>query len=107
MGEAIHATHGAEPLVRAALLHLLWTQELVTDLSKVVVVDIDSDGAGFVVSGAGVRIGVGTRVMYDGAVHEVTRGLRQCVEPMLFCEVLIRYAGCRWWIWSVAPVFGC
>ena len=35
MGEALHATHGAEPLVRAALLHLLWTQELVTDLSKV------------------------------------------------------------------------
>jgi hypothetical protein len=35
VGEAIHATHGAEPLVRAALLHLLWTQELVTDLSKV------------------------------------------------------------------------
>jgi hypothetical protein len=27
------------------------------------------------VSGAGVRIGVGTRVMYDGAVHEVTEWL--------------------------------
>ena len=26
-------------------------------------------------SGAGVRIGVGTRVMYDGAVHEVTEWL--------------------------------
>jgi len=27
------------------------------------------------VSGAGVRIGVGTRVMYDGALHEVTEWL--------------------------------
>jgi len=26
-------------------------------------------------SGAGVRIGVGTRVMYDGALHEVTEWL--------------------------------
>ena len=35
VGEAIHDTQGAEPLARAALLHLLWTPELVTDLSKV------------------------------------------------------------------------
>lgn len=35
VGEAIHNTHGAEPLVRAALLHLLWTHELLTDMSKV------------------------------------------------------------------------
>ena len=34
-GRGVHATHGAEPLVRAALLHMLWTQELRTDLSKV------------------------------------------------------------------------
>ena len=34
VGEAIHDTQGAEPLARAALLHLLWTQELLTDLSK-------------------------------------------------------------------------
>ena len=34
VGEAIHDTQGAEPLVRAALLHLLWTQELRTDLPK-------------------------------------------------------------------------
>ena len=35
VGEAIHETQGAQPLVRAALLHLLWTQELVVDLSGV------------------------------------------------------------------------
>jgi hypothetical protein len=35
VGEAIHDTQGAEPLVRAALLHLLWTHELLTDLSNV------------------------------------------------------------------------
>jgi hypothetical protein len=35
VGEAIRGTRGAEPLVRAALLHLLWTQELRTDLSTV------------------------------------------------------------------------
>jgi hypothetical protein len=35
VGEAIHDTHGAEPLVRAALLHMLWTRELLTDLSRV------------------------------------------------------------------------
>jgi hypothetical protein len=35
VGEAIHDTHGAKPLVRAALLHMLWTRELLTDLSKV------------------------------------------------------------------------
>jgi len=40
-----------------------------------VVFGIDSDDPGFAVSGAGVRIGVGTRVMYDGAVHEVTEWL--------------------------------
>jgi hypothetical protein len=36
VGEAIHDTQGAEPLVRAALLHMLWTQELLVDLSNVV-----------------------------------------------------------------------
>jgi hypothetical protein len=35
VGEAIHDTQGAEPLVRAALLHMLWTRELLADLSKV------------------------------------------------------------------------
>jgi len=35
VGEAIRDTQGAGPLVRAALLHLLWTQELVVDLSEV------------------------------------------------------------------------
>jgi hypothetical protein len=35
VGEAIHDTQGAEPLARAALLHLLWTHELLTDLSNV------------------------------------------------------------------------
>ena len=35
LGEAYPTTHGAEPLVRAALLHMLWTHELSTDLSKV------------------------------------------------------------------------
>ena len=39
------------------------------------VVEIDSAGDEFVMSGAGVRIGVGTRVMYDGALHEVTEWL--------------------------------
>jgi hypothetical protein len=34
VGEAIRGTSGAEPSVRAALLHMLWTQELVTDLSE-------------------------------------------------------------------------
>ena len=36
---------GAEPLVRAALLHMLWTQEVRTDLSKVLSSTIDSAGA--------------------------------------------------------------
>ena len=35
VGEAICGTHGAEPLTRAALLHMLWTHELLTDLSIV------------------------------------------------------------------------
>ena len=34
-GDAVRNVDGAEPLVRAALLHMLWTQEVSTDLSKV------------------------------------------------------------------------
>jgi len=39
------------------------------------------------VSGAGARIGVGTRVMYDGAAHEVT----ECIPTAYVCEVLTGY----------------
>src|SRR6476660_1287266 len=35
VGEVLHATQSAGPLARAALLHLLWAQELRTDLSTV------------------------------------------------------------------------
>ncbi|UNB52865.1 TnsA-like heteromeric transposase endonuclease subunit [Mycolicibacterium sp. YH-1] len=35
VGEAIRGVQGAEPLARAALLHMLWTRELLTDLSVV------------------------------------------------------------------------
>lgn len=35
VGEVIRGTQCAEPLIRAALLHLLWTHELNTDLSVV------------------------------------------------------------------------
>lgn len=34
-GDAARNVDGAEPLTRAALLHMLWTQEVSTDLSKV------------------------------------------------------------------------
>ena len=34
-GDAVRNADGAEPLVRAALLHMLWTHEVSTDLSKV------------------------------------------------------------------------
>ena len=34
-GDAVRNVDGAESLVRAALLHMLWTQEVSTDLSKV------------------------------------------------------------------------
>ena len=34
-GDAVRNSDGAEPLVRAALLHMLWTHEVSTDLSKV------------------------------------------------------------------------
>ena len=78
VGEAIHATQGARPLARAALLHMLWTQELRTDLSKVLSSRSILMETEFVMSGAGVRIGVGTRVMYDGAVHEVTEWFPTC-----------------------------
>jgi hypothetical protein len=33
--DAVRNVDGAEPLVRAALLHMLWTQEVSTDFSKV------------------------------------------------------------------------
>lgn len=35
VGEALHATQSADPSARAALFHLLWNQELHTDLSVV------------------------------------------------------------------------
>lgn len=35
VSEALHATQNAEPSVRAALFHLLWNQELHTDLSVI------------------------------------------------------------------------
>ena len=34
-GDAVRNVNGAEPLVRAALFHMLWTQEVSTDLSKI------------------------------------------------------------------------
>jgi hypothetical protein len=34
-GDALRNVDGAEPLTRAALLHMLWTHEVSTDLSKV------------------------------------------------------------------------
>jgi hypothetical protein len=34
-GDAVRSVTGAEPLVRAALLHMLWTHEVSTDLTKV------------------------------------------------------------------------
>lgn len=34
-GEALRKTSATEPIARAALLHLLWTHELTTDLSRV------------------------------------------------------------------------
>ena len=57
------------PLVRAAVLHLLWRQELVTDLGRPL-------SAGQLlrrarVTGATVRVGVGTRFIYDGELAEV------------------------------------
>ena len=40
-GDAVRNADGAEPLVRAALLHMLWTHEVSTDLSKVLSSQID------------------------------------------------------------------
>ena len=51
VGDAVRNADGAEPLARAALLHLLWTQELRTDLSKVLSSKSILHGAGFVVTG--------------------------------------------------------
>ena len=57
---------------------------------------------------AGIRIGVGTRVMYDGEVHVVTEWLPDRRRaPTSSFEARHQCAGCRWWSWSVVDARGC
>ena len=63
LAEAMKQIRGPAPTVRATIPHLIWTQELIIDMTQPLR------------DGYGVRIGVGTRFSYDGEVVEITEVL--------------------------------